>query len=123
MVAKAERFLDPGLLGPAGVGRMESSAPLHADPGHPWMGAFYFGMAGVEPAQMNGGLGRVMVEHAEGMARDEGFARVGLGTVREFGLVDYYTRFGYRVIHEEAHPIGHWDFLIPHHYCEMVKDL
>jgi GNAT superfamily N-acetyltransferase len=123
MVAKAERFLDPGLLGPAGIGRAESKGGVNHEADHPWIGAFYFGMAGVEPSLMNGGLGRLMVEHAERMARDEGFTRVALGTMREFGLVDYYMRFGYRVIHEEAHPVGHWDFLVPHHYCEMVKDL
>jgi GNAT superfamily N-acetyltransferase len=121
VTAPAERFLSPDLTGPAGTDRVD--VPFEADPFHPWTGAFYYGLAGVEPATMNRGLGRLMVERAESLAADEGFSRIALGTVREFGLVDYYERLGYRVVHEDVHPIGHWDFLVPHHYCEMVKDL
>ncbi len=121
MVAAAEQFLAAELLGPAGTARV--AADPHVEDGHPWLGALYYGLAGVEPGIMNHGLGRLMVSHTETMAREEGFARVALGTVREVGLVDYYSRLGYRVIHEEAHPVGHWEFVVPHHYCEMVKDL
>jgi GNAT superfamily N-acetyltransferase len=64
-----------------------------------------------------------MIGHAERMAKDEGFSRLALGTVREFGLVEYYERFGYAVVDEEEYPAGHWDFAVLHHYCEMVKDL
>jgi GNAT superfamily N-acetyltransferase len=90
---------------------------------HPWIGASYFGLAGVEPQAMNRGLGRLLVGHAETMARADGFPRIALSTVREFGLVDYYARFGYEVVSEREHPVGHWDFVVPHHYCEMVKTL
>jgi hypothetical protein len=48
---------------------------------------------------------------------------VALGTVREFGLVEYYQRFDYYVVHEAAYEAGHWDFVVDHRYCEMVKDL
>ncbi|GIW17530.1 GNAT family N-acetyltransferase [Tepidiforma sp.] len=120
LLAAAERFIEPDMLGPAGTPRPEPGA---IPAGHPWEGALYFGMAAVEPARMNGGLGRRMVAFAEELGRKEGYRAVALGTVREFGLVDYYERLGYRVIHEVEHPAGHWDFLVPHRYCEMVKPL
>lgn len=121
MIASAERFAEPDQLGPAGTVRPANPPRLPAD--HPWSGALYFGLAGVEPLLMNGGHGKRMVAHVEQLARDEGFPRVALGTVREFGLVDYYEKLHYRVFHEEVHPVGHWDFVVPHHYCEMVKAL
>jgi len=90
---------------------------------HPWAGTLYFGLAGVEPTLMNGGYGRMMVGHALELARAEGFRGVSLGTVREFGLVEYYEKLGFRVIHEEKFPAGHWEFVVEHQYCEMVKHL
>jgi GNAT superfamily N-acetyltransferase len=120
LVARAERFIEPDMLGPAGTPR-PTPAPLPPD--HPWAGALYFGMAAVELDRMNRGLGRQLVAFAEQLARDEAHRAVALGTVREFGLIGYYQRLGYRVIHEIDHPAGHWDFLVPHRYCEMVKAL
>jgi GNAT superfamily N-acetyltransferase len=122
MVTIAERFIEPGLLGPAGMERAPDRKPASAE-SHPWAGALYYGLAGVEPETMNRGFGRLMVEHAERIAAAEGYRRVALGTVREFGLVDYYARFSYYVVHEEHFEPGHWDFVVPHLYCEMVKDL
>ena len=121
MVAAAERFAEPEQLGPAGTERPALIPVL--PPEHPWNGAMYFGLAGVEPELMNRGLGRLMVRHVEELAASEGFPRIALGTMREFGLVEYYRRLDYRVIHEVTHPAGHWDFLAEHHYCEMVKHL
>jgi GNAT superfamily N-acetyltransferase len=83
----------------------------------------YFGLAGVEPEIMNGGLGRLMVRSVEALAKSEGFSAVALGTVREFGLVEYYEKLAYRVTHEQQYPIGHWDFVVPHRHCEMIKAL
>lgn len=122
MVTSAERFIEPGLLGPAGMERQLDRDVPPAE-SHPWAGALYFGLAGVEPDVMNRGFGRLMVEHAERMAAADGIRRVALGTVREFGLVEYYQRFDYHVVHEEAYAAGHWDFVVDHRYCEMVKDL
>ena len=121
MVAAAERFAEPDQLGPAGTER--PTAPPALPPSHPWVGALYFGLAGVEPALMNRGFGRLMVAYVEQLAAGEGWGKVALGTVREFGLVDYYEKLHYTVFHEETHPAGHWDFVVPHHYCEMVKHL
>ncbi len=122
MVTFAERFIEPGLLGPAGMER-PAGRPAPADDSHPWAGALYYGLAGVEPELMNRGFGRLMVEHAERLAAQAGYPKVALGTVREFGLVEYYERFRYYVVHEKRYPAGHWDFVVDHRYCEMVKDL
>lgn len=119
MIALAERFVETDQLGPAGTTRPENIPPLEAS--HPWNGALYFGLAGVEPGLMNGGLGRQLVGHVERIAREEGFPAVALGTVREFGLVEYYEKLDYQVVHEAEFPVGHWDFIVPHRYCEMVK--
>lgn len=109
MVADARDFIEPG--------------DGDIAPDHPWAGALYLGLVGVEPRLMNRGTGRRLVSHAEQMAADGGFTGVALGTIREFGLVDYYERLDYRVIHREVHPPGHWDFVIDHEYCELVKHL
>lgn len=121
MIAPAERFADPHRPAAAAPERPGRGSLRPAE--HPWSGALYFGLAGVEPEMMNQGLGRLMVQHVEELARAEGFPRIALGTVREFGLVDYYERLAYDVLHEEEYPVGHWDFVVPHHYCEMVKHL
>ena len=119
MIARAERFAEPDQLGPAGTQRPATIQAL--EPSHPWTGALYFGLAGVEPEIMNRGLGRLLVGHVEQLAKAEGYPAVALGTVREFGLVDYYEKLAYRVFHEAVHPAGHWDFVVSHCYCEMVK--
>ncbi len=123
MVADATRFADHGLLGPSGVERVAPAVPEPIPDGHPWQGTMYYGFAGVEPEIMNRGLGKMMLEYVERLAAQEGSRGVSLATIREFGLVDYYARFGYRVVREEEFPEGHWNFLVPHHYCDMVKDL
>ena len=119
MIARAERFTEPDQLGPAGTQRPAAIPAL--EPSHPWSGALYFGLAGVEPEIMNRGLGRMLVKHVEQLAKTEGYPAVALGTVREFGLVEYYEKLSYRVFHEAEHPAGHWDFVVSHRYCEMVK--
>lgn len=119
MIGLAERFTETDQLGPAGTARPEIIPPL--DPAHPWSGALYFGLAGVEPELMNAGLGRLLVRHVERIAREERFPAVALGTLREFGLVEYYLKLDYRIVHEADFPAGHWDLIVPHRYCEMVK--
>lgn len=121
MVAKAEPFIDTEQHGPAGTAR--PGIPAEPDPAHPWTGALYLGLVGVEPAIMNRGLGRTVVQAFEDIARAEGYPRVALGTLREFGLVAYYDKFAYRIHNEVVYPRGHWDIVVEHHHCEMVKDL
>lgn len=121
MIAGAERFIDPETHGPAGTERGAVSSQAAAD--HPWTGALYVGLVGVEPELMSRGAGRRMMEEIERIALAEGFRRVALGTLRQFGLVEYYGRLGYRVIHEYSFPAGHWDVVVDHTVCDMVKDL
>lgn len=121
MVADAARFASHELLGPSGVERDPGFVAKAIPTGHPWEGTLYYGFAGVEPDLMNRGLGRLMVEYVERLANREGYAGVSLATIRQFGLVDYYTKYGYAVCREEVFPAGHWDFIVPHNYCDMVK--
>jgi predicted N-acetyltransferase YhbS len=123
MVARARAFLDAEQHGPAGTDRPASEAEVAVDPSHPWADAFYLGLVGVEPTLMNRGLGRIVVQAFEVLARSEGYPRVALGTLREFGLVEYYSKLSYRIHNEVTYPAGHWDVVVEHHHCEMVKDL
>lgn len=121
MIALAERFTESDQLGPSGTVRPSQASAV--PPEHPWYGAMYFGLAGVEPERMNCGFGRMMVNRVEALAKAEGYPAVALGTVREFGLVDYYEKLAYQVTHEQEFPAGHWDFAVAHHHCEMIKRL
>lgn len=85
--------------------------------------SLYFGLAAVDAHDVNLGLGRALVAEAERIATARGYEQVVLGTVREFGLVEYYARLGYIAMHVEEHPAGHWGVIVPHQYCEMVKAL
>jgi predicted N-acetyltransferase YhbS len=85
--------------------------------------ALYFGLAAVEPLEMSSGIGRRLVAEAERIAAERGYRSVILGTLREFGLVDYYARFGYVVVAVHDFEAGHWDIVVPHRLCEMVKAL
>jgi len=121
MIAPAERFIESGVNCSAGTEASGGHAGEVAS--HPWAGTLYFGIAAVEPELMNRGLGRRLVGLAEQVAVDERFRGIGLGTLREFGLVPYYQKLGYSLVSEESYPAGHWEFLVPHSYCEMVKTL
>jgi GNAT superfamily N-acetyltransferase len=86
-------------------------------------GALYFGLAGVRPDRMGGGIGRRLVEEAHRIARDEGFERIILTTIEEMGNVAYYKRFGYRSVYMRQLPAGYWSLTKPVHYHAMVKEL
>lgn len=83
--------------------------------------ALYFGLAAVDPIEMNSGFGRRLTAEAERIAAERGFELVALSTVREFGLVDYYARRGYIMTAFEDHPAGHWGIVVPHRVAYMVK--
>ena len=83
----------------------------------------YFGIAGVRPGRMGGGIGAALLAETERIARAEGFHRVILTTIEEMGNVAYYNRFGYRTVSVEELAIGHWSLTIPTHFHCMVKDL
>jgi GNAT superfamily N-acetyltransferase len=83
----------------------------------------YFGLAGVDPALQNSGLGRRLVADAERLAQSRGYRSVLLTTLREFGLVEYYSRAGYAVVRNEDFPAGHWGIVVPHRLSYMVRAL
>jgi len=86
-------------------------------------GSLYFGIAAVAPDAMGGGYGRRLLAETERIARERGYTRVVLSTVREFGLVEYYGPLGYEVVREVTYPAGHFDIDCEHHHCGMVKAL
>ena len=58
-----------------------------------------FGQFAVEPGLQSRGLGRRLVEHAEGRAAASGARELALDTAEPAThLVDWYTRLGYRFI-------------------------
>lgn len=85
--------------------------------------ALYFGLAAVHSRERNSGLGRRLVAESERIAVERGLSSVVLGTVREFGLVEYYARLGYLVFAQADFEAGHWNIIVPHRYCHMVKAL
>ncbi|MGI8926224.1 MAG: GNAT family N-acetyltransferase [Tepidiformaceae bacterium] len=92
--------------------------------GYPWAeSALYFGLAGVRVEHMRAGIGRALVREAELIAVERGFAAVGLSTLREFSLVEYYGAFGYEMVAYEDYERGHWGLLAPHRLCYMQKVL
>jgi len=85
--------------------------------------ALYFGLAAVRRGAQGFGVGQQLVANAEAVARKRGAARIVLTTLREFGLIDYYARFGYHLVGTEAYPAGHWAVTVPHTFCYMEKRL
>jgi len=85
--------------------------------------ALYFGLAAVRRGTQNRGIGQQLVANAEAIARQRGAARVVLTTLREFGLIEYYARFGYRLVEAHEYPAGHWAITVPHAHCYMEKTL
>ena len=85
--------------------------------------ALYFGLAAVDSAETGSGVGKRLVAEAEAIARDRGYRRVILGTVREFGLVEYYSRLGYITFRQQTFAAGHWGIRVPHQYHDMVREL
>jgi GNAT superfamily N-acetyltransferase len=85
-------------------------------------GSLYFGLSAVEPEAMGGGYGRRLPAETERIARERGYTRVVLSTVREFGLVEYYGPLGYALVREVEYPAGTSTSIAKHH-CGMVKAL
>lgn len=128
MVYPADRYFAAtasATHGPMGI----AEAPCTPDPESavPFDGrlgdALYFGLAAVRRGTQNSGIGQQLVANAEAIARKRGAARVVLTTLREFGLIDYYARFGYRLVGAREYPAGHWAITVPHAHCYMEKVL
>lgn len=81
----------------------------------------YLTLAAVEDGFTRMGLGTTLVHEAERISRARGCARVILGTVREFDIVPYYERRGYKVVSTQEFDGDHWSISLLHHYHEMEK--
>jgi GNAT superfamily N-acetyltransferase len=92
-------------------------------PGIDLPSSLYFGLVGVRPDRMGGGIGRRLCEAAERIARAEGFQRIILTTIEEMGNVAYYGRLGYQSVYVKDLPVGYWSLTKPVHYHGMVKEL
>jgi GNAT superfamily N-acetyltransferase len=95
----------------------------HKFPGIDISRSLYFGMAGVRPDRMGGGVGGRLLAEAERIAQAEGFDRVILMTIEEMGNVAYYQRFGYGSVSIKALPAGYWGLTIPTHEHAMAKEM
>jgi predicted N-acetyltransferase YhbS len=116
-----ERLVGSAMVQPATA--TFANAPQYLQSAIDVEGALYFGLAAVDPFEMNTGIGRILIGEAERLGQERGYRRVVLGTVREFGLVDYYARQGYLAVNVTTFPAGHWNIITPHRYYEMVKEL
>jgi ribosomal protein S18 acetylase RimI-like enzyme len=70
--------------------------------------AYYLGMLTINPTRQAGGLGRALLEHAEGFASTAGAQTMRLSVIEQRGsLIAWYERRGYRRTGEvEPFPYG-----------------
>lgn len=61
-------------------------------------GTYYVNMIAVFPERRSGGVGRLLMDEAERLARQQGFAQMALCTFEaDSRLVEFYERQGYRI--------------------------
>ncbi len=93
---------------------------VRSDPAH-------FGLLAVDVSRHKTGLGALLVEHAETVARDAGAKAIRLETVRQAGLVPFYERRGYRMIGETDGQVWNggadWGAAIPWQMVDLEKAL
>src|SRR5690606_12516627 len=59
----------------------------------------YFSQFAVKPALQKSGLGSVLMNFVEDLAREQGFSEIALDTCEDaHSLIDYYQKRGYRFI-------------------------
>ena len=90
----------------------------------------YFGMFSIRPGEQGQGLGRLVLAHAEQVARDDWGARTMVMTVlmQRGDLIAWYERRGYRRTgNTSPFPYGNARFGIPKRdglaFVELAKDL
>jgi GNAT superfamily N-acetyltransferase len=93
---------------------------VSSDPAH-------YGLLAVDVSLHRSGLGSLLVEHAETMARDAGASAVRIETVKQAGLIPFYQRRGYRVVGETDGQFWNggadWGAIIPWQMVDMEKRL
>ena len=90
-------------------------------------GPAHFGPLAVDVSRHKSGLGALLVEHAETVARNAGATTIRLETVKQAGLIPFYERRGYRVIGETDGQVWNggadWGAAIPWQMVDLEKDL
>jgi ribosomal protein S18 acetylase RimI-like enzyme len=93
-------------------------------------GTVHLGMIAVRPELQAHGIGRVLMEHAERVVRDQGLGtRMEMTVIAQRSeLIAWYERRGYRVTGEQRpFPYGDQRFGLPRrpdlHFSVLVKDL
>ena len=93
---------------------------VSGDPAH-------FGPLAVDVSRHKTGLGALLVEHAETVARDAGATAIRLETVRQAGLIPFYERRGYRLIGETDGQVWNggadWGAAVPWQMVDLEKAL
>lgn len=93
---------------------------VSCDPAH-------YGLLAVDTSLHRSGLGSLLVEHAEAVARGAGATAVHIETVKQAGLTPFYERRGYRVTGETEGQVWNrgadWGAAIPWQMVDMEKAL
>ena len=93
---------------------------VSGDPAH-------YGLLAVDVSLHRSGIGSLLIEHAETIARDAGATAVRIETVKQAGLISFYERRGYRVVGETEGQIWNggadWGAIIPWQMVDMEKRL
>jgi N-acetylglutamate synthase-like GNAT family acetyltransferase len=91
-----------------------------SDPAH-------YGLLAVDVSQHRSGLGSMLVEHAETVAREAGATAVSIETVKQAGLMPFYERRGYVLVGETDGQVWNggadWGAAGPWQMVDMKKDL
>ena len=93
---------------------------VSGDPAH-------YGLLAVDTSLHRSGVGSLLVEHAEAVAREAGATAVRIETVKQAGLTPFYERRGYRVIGETDGQVWNrgadWGAVIDWQMVDMEKAL
>jgi ribosomal protein S18 acetylase RimI-like enzyme len=111
------------LLGASGLLRFvrHQRARERVNIAHP-SDALYVGELDVHPDQRNRGIGGLLLDHAEAVARRDGFARMALSTTTINPAQHLYLRHGFRIVETRLDPAYERLTGIPGRVL-MVKDM
>ncbi len=91
-----------------------------SDPAH-------YGLLAVDVSLHRSGLGSMLAEHAETVARDAGATAVSIETVKQAGLMPFYERRGYVPVGETDGQVWNggadWGAAGPWQMVDMKKEL
>jgi predicted N-acetyltransferase YhbS len=93
---------------------------VSSDPAH-------YGLLAVDVSLHRSGIGSILVEHAESMAREAGATAIRIETVKQAGMMPFYERRGYRVAGETDGQVWNggadWGAAGPWDMVDMEKPL